>query len=154
MATFLLANEMIITMEQYITFFSNHPVLSSAWVAIVVLLIVGTVRGLVSNIKPISPQQLTFLVNREDGVVVDIRADKEFKAGKILDSIHLSMEQSNKNDFSALEKYKNKPIIVVCNAGISASGVAAKLSKAGFSRVSILKGGMNAWLSAGLPIVK
>ena len=57
-------------------------------------------------------------------------------------------------DFSALEKEKNKPIIVVCMAGVTASGVASKLVKQGFESVSLLQGGMNAWIGAGLPIVK
>jgi rhodanese-related sulfurtransferase len=141
-------------MAQYITFFSNHPVLSSAWVAIVVLLIVGTIKGMLSKVKTISTQQLTFLVNRENALVVDIRADKEFKAGRIIDSMHLASDQAAKEDFAALEKYKDKPIIVVCNAGISASSVASKLTKAGFAQVNVLKGGINAWLAAGLPVVK
>jgi len=141
-------------MSEYLEFLSHHPILSSAWVAIIVLIIVGTVKGVVSSVKPLSPQQLTFMVNRENAVVVDIRADKEFKAGRIIDSLHLANEKVTKNDFSMLEKYKDKPIIVVCNAGVTASGVAAKLSKAGFAHVNILKGGMNAWLGAGLPVIK
>ena len=58
------------------------------------------------------------------------------------------------NDFSSLEKHKDKPIIVVCAAGINATKVANQLLKAGFSQVNLLKGGMNAWTTAGLPVVK
>jgi len=107
-----------------------------------------------SPIKQISPQQLTFLVNREEGKVVDIRAEKEFKLGHILDSLHLASEKANKNDFSSLEKHKDKPIIVVCAAGMTAAKVAEQLFKAGFTKVSLLKGGMNAWVNAGLPVAK
>ena len=54
----------------------------------------------------------------------------------------------------ALENSKDKPIIVVCAMGNQARGTANAMSKAGFSKVSVLKGGMNAWQSASLPISK
>jgi rhodanese-related sulfurtransferase len=97
---------------------------------------------------------MTFLMNREDGVVIDIRNEKEFKTSHILDAKHLPAEKVTNNDFASLEKDKDKPIIVVCTAGMSASKVASQLMKAGFSQVNLLKGGMNAWVSAGLPVAK
>jgi rhodanese-related sulfurtransferase len=97
---------------------------------------------------------MTFLVNRESGVVVDSRSEKDFKAGHIVDALHLGNDKVSKNDFSSLEKHKDNPIIIVCSAGMSAGKVASQLAKAGFTRVSLLKGGMNAWLSAGLPVTK
>ena len=107
-----------------------------------------------SPIKQLSTQQMTFLINRESGVVVDSRSEKDFKAGHIVDAVHLGNEKVSKNDFTSLEKHKDTPIIVVCSAGLSASKVANQLAKTGFTKVSILKGGMSAWLSAGLPVTK
>lgn len=144
----------IVFMDQLIIFAGNHPVLSAAWVAIVLMIIVITIRIQMSPIKQISSQELTFLVNREEGVVVDIRTEKEFKASRIIDSINVVKEKVTNNDFAALENYKDKPIIVVCTAGITASAVASQMLKAGFSKVSLLKGGMNSWVNAGLPLVK
>ena len=141
-------------MEQYITFFGNHPMLSAVWLALVVMIVFTTIKMKMSPIKMISPQELTFLINKEQGVVVDIRDDKAFKAGHIIDAKPLTKDKISKNDFAALESVKDKPIIVVCNAGISAQGVARQLFKAGFSKVSVLKGGIGAWNSAGLPVVK
>ncbi|OKY26817.1 MULTISPECIES: rhodanese-like domain-containing protein [Thalassotalea] len=141
-------------MEQFIAFLGNHPMLTAAWVGIFLAIVVISVRIKLSPIKQLSPQELTFLVNREEGVVVDIRSEKEFKTARILDAKHLPSEKANKDDFTALEKLKDKPIILVCAAGVSASNVANKMLKAGFSRVSVLKGGMNAWSGAGLPVAK
>ena len=141
-------------MDQLITFAMSQPLLSSAWLVIVLLIIVITIRIQMSPIKQLSTQQMTFLVNRESGVVVDSRSEKDYKAGHIIDAIHLDNEKVTKNDFATLEKHKDNPIIVVCSAGISASKVANQLTKAGFTRVNLLKGGMNAWLSAGLPVTK
>ena len=141
-------------MEEFLTFAGNNPVLSAVWVALVVMIIVTTIKMKMSPIKQISPQELTFLVNREEGVTLDIRAEKEFKTSHILDAVNLSNEKIGQNGFSSLEKCKDKPIIVVCTAGISAAKVANDLFKAGFEKVSILKGGMNAWINAGLPVSK
>ncbi|SEL80378.1 Rhodanese-related sulfurtransferase [Colwellia chukchiensis] len=141
-------------MEQLITFAMSQPVLSTIWLILVVMIIAITIKIQLSPIKQLSTQQMTLLVNRESGVVVDTRSEKDFKAGHIIDALHLSNEKVSKNDFASLEKHKDKPIIVVCSAGISASKVANQLAKAGFSRVSILKGGMGAWQSAGLPVTK
>ena len=53
-----------------------------------------------------------------------------------------------------LENEKNKPIIVVCQAGMSAQGAAKQLISAGFSQVAVLSGGMSKWAEANLPVVK
>ncbi|AZQ82887.1 rhodanese-like domain-containing protein [Colwellia sp. Arc7-635] len=141
-------------MDQLITFAMSQPLLSGAWLVIVLLIIIMTIKIQMSPIKQLSTQEMTFLINRESGVVVDSRTEKDFKAGHIVDSLHLSNEKVSKNDFVSLEKHKDNPIIVVCSAGMSAGKVASELAKAGFSRVSILKGGMSAWISAGLPVTK
>ncbi|GAA6173980.1 rhodanese-like domain-containing protein [Colwellia sp. KU-HH00111] len=141
-------------MEQFITFLSNNGMLSAVWVALVVMIIVTTIKINLSPVKQISPQDLTFLMNREQGVALDIRSDKDFNAGHILDAISLSNEKITKNGFVSLEKHKQNPIIVVCSAGLSAVKIANDMHKAGFARVSVLKGGMGAWTGAGLPVTK
>lgn len=141
-------------MEQFITFATNNGMLSAVWVALVVMIIVTTIRINLSPVKQISSQDLTFLMNREQGVALDIRTEKDFKAGHILDSINLTNDKIIKNGFSSLEKHKDNPIIVVCSAGLSAVKVANDLHKEGFARVSVLKGGMGAWTGAGLPVTK
>ncbi len=141
-------------MEQFITFAGNNGMLSAIWVALVVMIIAATIKMKMSPIKQISPQDLTFLMNREQGVALDIRTDKDFKAGHILDAISLPNEKISKNGFTSLEKNKDNPIIVICAAGMSAVKVANDLFKADYKRVSVLKGGMNSWVGAGLPVTK
>lgn len=145
---------MVFKMEQFSVFIGNNALLSAAWFAIVILIIFTTIKIKLSPVKQISPQDLTFLVNRSDGIVLDIRNDNEFKRSHIIDAKHISSDKITKKDFSSLENDKDKPIIVVCAAGLSASKVANDLYKAGFTQASLLKGGMNAWIGANLPIVK
>ncbi|SET86171.1 rhodanese-like domain-containing protein [Thalassotalea agarivorans] len=141
-------------MNELMIFAGNHPILSTVWVVLVLMIIVTSVQIKMSPVKQYSPQELTFAVNKEDAVVVDIRSENEFNKGRIIDAKHLGTDKANKNEFASLEKFKDRPIIVVCNAGISAQKVAAQLFKAGFTKAGLLKGGMNAWLNASLPVTK
>lgn len=141
-------------MEDLIAFASSNALLSAAWVAIVIFIIFTTIKIQLSPIKKVSTQELTFLINKEEGIVLDIRAEKDFKSGHIIDAKNITSEKANNSDFASLEKYKDKPIIVVCASGLTAVKVADLLYKAGFTKTSLLKGGMNSWVSGGLPVSK
>ncbi len=141
-------------MEQLITFAENNAMLAMAWFAIVTLLVFITVKSKLSPIKEINPQQLTLLMNREDGLVIDIRSESDFNKGHILGAKQFSVEKINNNELTSLEKAKAKPIIVVCAAGMTALPAARKLLKAGFTQVTTLKGGFSSWQSASLPVAK
>ncbi|MCF6435308.1 MULTISPECIES: rhodanese-like domain-containing protein [Pseudoalteromonas] len=138
-------------MEQYIEFIGNNAILSIIWLALVVMIVASWFKSKFSAIRQINPQQLTLLVNREDAQVVDIRPVKEFNSGRIAGAVQLSAEKAKQSDFAGLEKHKNKPIILVCTTGMTASGIANTMHKAGYEQVYVLNGGMGAWQSAGLP---
>ena len=141
-------------MDHVIEFAGNNIVLAGVWVALVAMLIFSYVSSLTSSIKEVSTHDATLMINKEDAVVLDIRAQKEFKAGHILGARQIKPEALREKNFNTLENSKDKPIIVVCAMGNQARGTANAMSKAGFSKVSVLKGGMNAWQSASLPISK
>ena len=46
------------------------------------------------------------------------------------------------------------PVVLVCKLGQTATDAAKRLRKAGFTNVSILEGGVQAWQGADLPVVK
>jgi len=52
-----------------------------------------------------------------------------------------------------LEKFKSKPIIVVDNSGFESQKIASFLLKQGYTAYS-LNGGMRAWATAQMPIIK
>ncbi|WP_372626623.1 rhodanese-like domain-containing protein [Arsukibacterium sp.] len=141
-------------MAQFIEFVTNHPLLSLAWVVIFLIIVGGWIKERFSAIRQVSPTELTMLVNRQDGIVVDIRAEEEFKKGHITGARHIAASQISEQKLSGLEKQKDAPIIVVCQAGMTAQKSAAALTKQGFSNVSVLQGGMGAWTGASLPVVK
>jgi rhodanese-related sulfurtransferase len=55
---------------------------------------------------------------------------------------------------SELDKFKDKPVIVVCNLGQAAGTAAKKLKAAGFQQVVRLSGGMTEWKGQNMPIIK
>lgn len=56
--------------------------------------------------------------------------------------------------FSQLELAgMDRRLVVVCNGGYSSSLAAANLQRLGFVNATDLRGGMTAWLAAGLPVV-
>lgn len=141
-------------MQQVIEFASNHLILSVVWVVIIVLIIYSYVSGAFSPIKALSTHDATLKINKEDAVILDIRDTKAFNAGHILDAKQLKPEAIRNKQFGSLEKYKGKPIIVVCAMGNTSRTTATEMHKQGFSQVSILQGGMSSWESAGLPVSK
>ena len=141
-------------MTQIIEFISNHYLLSAAWGVIFILLVNSIVSGLFSKIKTISSHDLTMLVNRSEGKVIDMRTKSDFEKGHIAGSIHLTMDKMKANKYGSLENDKSVPMILVCNAGISAKTAAKLMLDSGFEEVSVLSGGMQSWLSKNLPVVK
>ncbi|MDX1526323.1 MULTISPECIES: rhodanese-like domain-containing protein [Idiomarinaceae] len=141
-------------MEQILAFAADHLFMSLLWVILLIAIVVTYVQAATSKIKSLTPQQATLLINRNDGVYVDIRSVDEYRKGHIQDSLHLTADKIRKNELAPLEKFKSAPIVVVCATGMTAKGAAATLAKAGFEQVAILQGGISAWQGASFPLVK
>ncbi|TKB55040.1 rhodanese-like domain-containing protein [Ferrimonas aestuarii] len=141
-------------MQEYIDFLSRHPMLSAAWVGLLAAVVFMTVKSLFSKVKNIPAAEAVRMINKEDAVVVDVRGDDEFRKGHIANAIHLPLSEIKNNELSALEKHKDAPIIVVCNAGMSSVQAAQMLVSAGFGHVFSLQGGMTDWKAANLLVVR
>lgn len=141
-------------MDQLVEFATNHYLLAAVFVALLVAIIFSFFAGALSKLKEVSTHEATLLINKEDALVLDVRAVAEFKKGHILGAKQIKPELLNKGDFTSLEKQKATPIIVVCAMGMTAKRTASQMLKAGFEKVTVLKGGMNAWQGANLPTTK
>lgn len=141
-------------MQQYIEFFTNHPILSAVWVVLFVMLVASWLKSRFSAVKQVTPTELTLRVNRQNAVLVDIRSEADFIKGHITGARHLSLADIEKQQLAGLEKHNAEPIILVCQAGMSAQKAAASLLKQGFNNVAVLQGGMGSWTGASLPVVK
>lgn len=110
----------------------------------------GGLMGRLSGIKQVGPQEAVMLFNHQDALVLDVREDSEFRDGHITKAKHVPLGQL-KSRLPDLEKYKGKPIVVVCRTGSRSGHACGVLRKAGFENVSNLAGGISAWEQAGLP---
>ncbi|WP_018412303.1 rhodanese-like domain-containing protein [Methyloversatilis thermotolerans] len=101
----------------------------------------------------LSPAQATLKINREDAVVIDVRDDGEWSKGRISGARHIPSGQVGER-LGELDKYKQRPVIVVCASGHRSASASATLRKAGFEQVFSLDGGIGAWEQAGLPLTR
>lgn len=141
-------------MEQFIEFFGNHPVLSVAWVGLAGTLIYTLFSAKMGGYKVYDRHQATMLINREDAVILDVRAQDAFRKGHIAGARNISATKIEEKQISELEKYQQHPIIVVDDSGMTSAKICTQLHKQSFENVGYLKGGMGDWTQAGLPVAK
>ncbi|NLS14022.1 rhodanese-like domain-containing protein [Vibrio sp. SM6] len=141
-------------MQEYIDFFQQNTIMALVWLGLFAALIMNIVKSMNAAYKEISVGQATHLINRENGVVIDIRTRDEFKKGHITDALHILPSEIKAGNFASLENHKSDPIIVVCRNGQAAQESANLLAKAGFSQVNVLKNGLTSWLDAKLPLIR
>ena len=71
-------------MDRLLVVFQQNPILSLALAGITLALVYTEVMRLFRGYKAVSPAQLTELINRENALVVDLRAQAEFEKGHII----------------------------------------------------------------------
>lgn len=134
----------------FIEFLTQQWPLAGAWLVLLFLLFFHESR---KGGKAVGPQRLTGLVNREEGLVLDIRDGNEFRKGHITGAVNIPFKDLA-GRVSEIDSHRDKPVIVVCKHGQSA-GAAGKILKAnGFEQVYKLTGGLSEWTAASLPLVK
>lgn len=136
---------------EFLTQNNNYLWAISALISGVALLVM-TLRTKTSGPR-LTPAQATQLINREDAQVIDVREQPEWAKGRIPGSRHIPVGQIDQR-IGDLEKFKERPLIVVCASGMRSASACSTLRKAGFEKVFALDGGIGAWEQAGLPLTK
>lgn len=94
--------------------------------------------------------QATQLINSKHAQVVDVRDAAEFARGSLPNAKNIPLPELATR--APKELKKDRPVIVLCNAGNIAGRAAAQLRASGLSEVYVLAGGLAAWREAGLPV--
>ena len=84
--------------------------------------------------------------------VLDVREPAEFATGVIQGALLIPLGQVEKR-IGELDALKDRPMLVVCGSGGRSAQAIRVLSKYGFTKLTNIKGGMNAWRKANLPVV-
>jgi rhodanese-related sulfurtransferase len=93
------------------------------------------------------------LINHKNALVLDVREQSEYDAGHILGSKLIPLGKL-KDRLGELEKYRERPVVVVCRSGQRSASACGLLGKQGFAQVLNLNGGITAWQKASLPLEK
>ena len=122
--------------------------------AIILALLIGEpLKRKMLNINMINVNEAPRLMGHDNALLVDVREEKEFKAGHIPDARNVPLSVLSKN-INKLEKYKNKPLILSCRTHNRSLRAAAILARQGFADLKVLHGGFTAWQKENLPIEK
>ncbi|MGX9418028.1 rhodanese-like domain-containing protein [Vibrio sp. RC27] len=141
-------------MQEYTEFFQQNTILCVAWIAIFGAVIFTVYKSSTAKFKYVDVNELTQKVNKENGIVVDIRNKDEFSKGHITDSINVLPSEITSGNLGTLENHKADPIIVVCQNGHISPASANQLASAGFEQVSVLNLGIGAWKDGKLPLIR
>lgn len=131
----------------------NHFV-SGNWelfvaLAIILFLLARTWFG-PGAVAVVLPNEMIQLINHKNALVVDVRTDKEYQQGHVMNALHIPLGMLD-DRIAELQAYKNTPMVMVCRSGARSGHAAMKLKKQGFSEVHNLGGGMLAWERSKLP---
>lgn len=138
-------------MDQFLEFTSNNTVLVVLLMISFFVLIFSEIRRKTAGMVAVDPTAAVALINN-DGVVVDLRGKEAFDRGHIVNAKNIPYDELEAGK-AKIEKFKNKPVVAVCDAGTTSTRAVAALREAGFVSAYTLKGGMNSWNQAGLPVV-
>lgn len=134
------------------SFFSNYLNLALIAIAVIsgVMLAWPTImrRG-----HGLSAADATQLINRRNAVVLDLRTTDEFGKGHLPQARSIPFEELS-SKAAQISKNKSAPVLLVCQTGQRARKAEQVLTDAGYAEVYTLQGGIEAWQTAGMPVVK
>ena len=107
----------------------------------------------IRGIKEVDVVKAVNLINRENALILDVREQNEYDNGHVGNSRLISLGELKKR-IGELEKYRERPVVVICRSGSRSASGAAFLMKSGFAKVYSLSGGIMAWQKASLPVEK
>jgi len=138
-------------MEKLLEFTSNHTLLVLALVISFFVVVFSELRRKAGGLVNVEAGEAVKLINN-DAVVIDLRSVDAFSKGHIVNARNIPSDELDAK-MNNLESIKSKPIVAVCDAGVTSTKAVTTLRSAGFDSVYGLKGGMSGWTQAGLPVV-
>ena len=97
----------------------------------------------------VSSEQAVSMINKQNALVVDVRAQKDFKRVRIANSVNIP---ANEIQNRLGELSKDRTIIVVDNSGNMSAAASKLLRGVGFTKVYVLDSGLVGWMRDKLPL--
>lgn len=89
---------------------------------------------------------------REGAVLLDVRTTGEFEAGHIAEAQNISLQALAAGPVQGLPADRSTPIVTICGVGKRSLNAMLLLKAQGYEKVKSVRGGMQAWRAAGLPL--
>jgi rhodanese-related sulfurtransferase len=138
-------------MDKILEFTNDHTLLVLALVISFFVVVFSELRRKASGMINVEAIEAVKLINN-DAVIIDLRSVDAFSKGHIVNARNIPSDELEAK-MTNLETLKSKPIVAVCDAGMTSTKAVTSLRAAGFDSVYGLKGGMAGWNQAGLPVV-
>ncbi|AKS41971.1 rhodanese-like domain-containing protein [Wenzhouxiangella marina] len=138
-------------MQQVLEFAGNHPILSAAFVLVLVAWLAYEVARLGRKWRELDTLAAVRLINQDDTVVIDVSNSSDFSKGHIIGALNMPptrIEAGNKE----LLKWRERPVLLYCKNNQVAPQMANRLVKLEFSNVNVLAGGLSQWLADQQPV--
>ena len=132
---------------------NNKIIIAVAVIAALVLVYKFFLSGPKSTGADVEPAEFGDLTKEKDAVILDVRSGFEFGGDKISGAKNISYTSGGfKGNVEKLDK--SKTYLVYCASGSRSAGAVNTMKQMGFEKVYNLKGGMEHWKSAGMPVVR
>ena len=136
-------------MALFLEFLTQQWILVAALLAVIIMLVLHEAR---KSGPSLTPQQAINLINAQQGVFLDLRDAADYKQGHIVDALHIPAGKLA-DRMAELEKYRGKPIVLVCKMGQQSGAAGKQLKAQKFEQVYKMSGGMMEWSDLQLPTV-
>lgn len=137
----------------FMQYLQNEIWLTLAAVFSGLMLLWSFIGNKIRGVKEVDCAGALQMINHKEACVVDVREPDEFKSGHVLNAKLIPLGKLRER-MGELERYRDKPVVVVCRSGNRSATACALIGKEGFTQVYNLAGGMMAWQKSGLPVEK
>jgi rhodanese-related sulfurtransferase len=124
------------------------------WIGLAVLALLGAAFLLLRAQSTLPPEVTVTQANdmyQKGALFLDVRTQQEWDEGHIPRSVLIPLDELPDR---TNELPRDKDIVVVCRSGTRSKEGTTLLRQAGFSRVTCMTGGIQAWAAAGFPVTK
>jgi rhodanese-related sulfurtransferase len=102
----------------------------------------------------VTPTELQRLAQAGAVDILDVRTSAEFESAHIPGAVLVPLDKVDATTFLKARGDQRKPVYVVCHSGGRAQKAIEKFQRAGFGGCILVEGGTQAWLDAGLPVIR
>jgi len=139
-------------MGELIAFANTHPILAGIVVALLVAVLGLEVQLKGRSLVQVSTNMAVQLINK-GATIIDVRPAEAYAGGHIVNAKNVPLAELE-GEPEAVKKKKDRVLLAVCDTGPVARRAADTLRKAGYESAFSLQGGLAAWRTDNLPLVK